>query len=98
MSSGWIDYIQEENRMLKERLGALGRYYADYDRLMCHWKCALPLPIFDLSCRKFNETTREVRTPSRWQVKQPIYALSIGRWKHYESHLDVLKQALGSLA
>jgi tetratricopeptide (TPR) repeat protein len=105
-------------------LGTLGRYYADYDRLMRHWKAALPLQIFDLqyeelvsdtracigrlldyceleweeSCMKFHETRRGVRTPSRWQVRQPIYGHSVHRWRNYEHHLQPLKEALGALA
>ena len=30
---------------------------------------------------------RNVMTPSVWQVRQPIYTASIGRWKHYEPWL-----------
>ena len=35
-----------------------------------------------------------MQTPSRWQVKQPIYTRSIGRWKHYQEHLAPLLQVL----
>ena len=35
----------------------------------------------------FAETERRVTTPSSWQVRQPLYATSSGRWKNYESHL-----------
>jgi hypothetical protein len=36
-----------------------------------------------------------VRTASFWQVRQPLYASSVGRWRHYEQHLEPLKAALG---
>lgn len=36
-----------------------------------------------------------VHTPSTWQARQPIYATSIGRWKHFEPWLGPL-QKLGS--
>lgn len=38
-------------------------------------------------CARFFETQRTVRTPSRWQVRQPLYSSSVGRWRHYETHL-----------
>jgi tetratricopeptide (TPR) repeat protein len=100
----------------------LGRYYADYDRLMKHWKSVLPIPILDLqyedlvndtesavrgllfhcglpweeACLKFYQTERGIRTPSRWQVRQPIYGNSVARWRHYEKHLEPLKRGLGA--
>lgn len=35
-----------------------------------------------------------VETASRWQVRQPIYKESIGRWRHYENHLAALREML----
>lgn len=49
---------------------------------------------WDDACLKFYETERAVRTPSRWQVRQPIYASSVGRWKRYEQYLGPLRDAL----
>jgi hypothetical protein len=46
-------------------------------------------------CLRFHENPRPVQTASRWQVRQPMYATSIGRWKHYDAHLGPLKEALG---
>lgn len=50
---------------------------------------------WDDACLRFNETERTVRTPSRWQVRQPIYSSSVERWKLYGDALDPLKAALG---
>ncbi len=44
---------------------------------------------------RFFATERTVRTASYWQVRQPIYASSVGRWKHYRKHLGPLFAALG---
>lgn len=33
---------------------------------------------------------RAVKTPSKWQVRQPIYATSVGRWRRYEQWLGPL--------
>jgi len=35
-----------------------------------------------------------VETASQWQVRQQIYGLSLERWRHYEKHLDPLKEML----
>ncbi len=50
---------------------------------------------WDSRCLAFHETDRQVRTASFWQVRQPLYASSVGRWRHYEKHLGPLKAALG---
>ena len=46
------------------------------------------------SCFTFYRTKRGLRSASAWQVRQPIYASSIGRWRHYEKHLLPLFSAL----
>ena len=53
----------------------------------------LDLP-WDERCLKFHQTRRQVTTPSRDQVRRPIYNSSIGRWKQYERHLSELLTAL----
>lgn len=50
---------------------------------------------WDPRCLAFHEHERQVRTASFWQVRQPLYASSVGRWRHYEKHLGPLKAALG---
>lgn len=50
---------------------------------------------WDDNCLKFFESERQVRTPSRWQVRQPIYSSSVNRWKRYEKYLGPLKAGLG---
>lgn len=48
------------------------------------------------SCLSFHETDRDIRTPSRWQVRRPIYRESVERWRNYAKHLGPLEQALGT--
>ena len=50
------------------------------------------------ACLDFHKTERLVKTPSRWQVRQPIYRSSIKQWKRYEQHLGPLFESLGDLA
>lgn len=46
-------------------------------------------------CLDFHRTQRPVFTASSWQVRQPIYHRSVGRWRHYERHLGPLFAVLG---
>jgi len=39
------------------------------------------------ACLDFHNNQRLVKTPSRWQVRQPIYSSSVKQWKRYEAHL-----------
>ena len=50
---------------------------------------------WDPACLDFHLQDRRVDTPSRWQVRQPLYDRSVGRWRRYEQHLGPLKLALG---
>jgi hypothetical protein len=97
-------------------LGDLGWYIAQHDRLMAHWKAALPNPILtvqlsdwvrdfdsmlgrvlahvglphDPSCARFYESEDRVRTVSRAQVRQPVNARGLGRWRAYADELAPL--------
>ena len=45
---------------------------------------------WDSRCLDFQRTERAVVTASKWQVRQPINAASIGRWRRYEKLIDPL--------
>lgn len=49
---------------------------------------------WDAACLDFHSTERSVRTPSRWQVRQPVYSRSSGRWRNYEAQLAPLLRVL----
>ena len=51
---------------------------------------------FEEQCLRFYETDRAVRTPSSEQVRKPIYTQGLEQWRHFEAHLDPLKEALGA--
>jgi hypothetical protein len=40
---------------------------------------------------------RSVKTLSLWQVRQPVYQSSKGKWRHYEEHLGPLIDSLGDI-
>ncbi|TNE33064.1 MAG: sulfotransferase family protein [Alphaproteobacteria bacterium] len=55
---------------------------------------AMGLP-FEQACLEFHKNDRAVRTASSEQVRQPINAKGVDRWRNFEPHLDMLKEALG---
>ena len=50
---------------------------------------------WDDKCLAFHELERPIQTASLWQVRQPIYTSSVGRWRQYEKYLGPLKESLG---
>jgi len=44
-------------------------------------------------CLNFHKNERAVQTPSRWQVRQPIYTKSVERWRAYADFLPDLETA-----
>ena len=49
--------------------------------------CGLP---WNEACLFPERNRRPVRTPSKWQARQPIYRHSVGRWRSYERWLGPL--------
>ena len=102
-------------------LEELGAYYAEYHRLMEHWRAVLPpgrlydvryenivadlggearkliahlgLP-WDPRCEDFHANRNPSMTGSAAQVRRPVYADSIGRWKAFEKELEPLRRTL----
>jgi Tfp pilus assembly protein PilF len=54
----------------------------------------LGLP-WDPACLQFHKAERTVLTASIWQVRQPLYSQSKGRWRNYERHLGPAREILG---
>ncbi|HEY1934530.1 MAG TPA: sulfotransferase [Acetobacteraceae bacterium] len=50
---------------------------------------------WDAACLRFHTTERPIRTASAAQVRQPIYATSVGRWR---AHGDLLRPLIDALA
>jgi Flp pilus assembly protein TadD len=50
--------------------------------------CDLP---WDDVCLRPESNPRAVRTPSKWQTRQPIYRTSVERWRRYEPWLGSLR-------
>ena len=101
--------------------GDLVFFYRQYERLMDHWRRALPADRFteveyetlvadreaetrrliafcglnwDDACLAPERNSRVVKTPSLWQVRQPVYNTSVERWRRYEPWLGELRELL----
>lgn len=48
------------------------------------------------NCLRFHESRRTVRTASYQQIRRPLYTASVGRWRHYDTHLGGLLRELGA--
>jgi len=71
----------------------------DYDQLVTRPRESmedlmdfLGLDWSDASSDEALQPTRRIRTASNWQVRQPIYASSIGRWKHYPGLMQTFSE------
>lgn len=53
--------------------------------------CGLP---WDDACLRFQDNARAVHTPSKWQVRQPMYRSSVEKWRRFERHLARIAQRI----
>lgn len=53
--------------------------------------CGLP---WDDRCLRFHENQQASMTASALQVRQPVYASSVGKWRHFERQLAPLRRRL----
>ncbi|MPY69009.1 MAG: tetratricopeptide repeat protein [Alphaproteobacteria bacterium] len=114
----WMENFSPDQHYATD-FGDLAFFHAQYERLMAHWREALPLRMIEVQyedtvadlegqarrliaflgapwddrCLDFHSHARAVQTPSRWQVRQPIYSRSVGRWKAYAAQLPELDAA-----
>jgi tetratricopeptide (TPR) repeat protein len=75
-------------------------YTVQYEELVEHPEkvtrsllSAISLP-WDPACLEPHKHTASIATASLWQARQPIYTSAVGRWHHYSSRLDALRDAL----
>jgi tetratricopeptide (TPR) repeat protein len=75
----------------------------DYDALVREPKAAVEKLLtfcgldWDENCLSLQGAGIAVKTASVWQVRQPLYRSSSGRWRHYARQLAPLKAYLGDL-
>ncbi|MEM7661454.1 MAG: sulfotransferase [Pseudomonadota bacterium] len=66
----------------------------DVETQACNLLQFLDLP-WDDRVLLFHENDRAVQTPSRWQVRQPVYSSSKAKWRNYESLIEPLAEQAG---
>ena len=49
---------------------------------------------WDPACLRHEANPNAVHTASKWQVRQPVYRTSVGRWRRYEPWLGELRELL----
>lgn len=52
---------------------------------------------WDENCLAFHKLDNAVKTASVWQVREPLYTRSSGRWRHYQRQLAPLRAYLADL-
>lgn len=52
---------------------------------------------WDDACLSFHRTKNVVKTESVWQVRQPLYQRSSGRWRNYAKHLEPVRSYLAEV-
>ncbi|MBS0642263.1 MAG: sulfotransferase, partial [Proteobacteria bacterium] len=72
---------------------ALDDWVRDFDATLARVLAHLDLPP-DPACARFYENDRDVRTASRAQVRQPVNANGLGRWRAFEAELAPMIQEL----
>jgi hypothetical protein len=78
----------------------LDDWVTDFDATLRRVLAHLDLP-YDPACERFYESGRVVRTVSRTQVREPVNARGLGRWKPFAAELRPLiaeLEAAGMLA
>ena len=65
----------------------------DQERVSRELVAALDLE-WDPACLGFHRADRVVATASHAQVRQPMYARSVGRYRRYAGHLETLRSAI----
>ncbi|WP_167547201.1 tetratricopeptide repeat-containing sulfotransferase family protein [Stieleria maiorica] len=90
-----VVYHRNYRRMMAhwERVLPIKIHTSDYESLVAQPEtqarqmirhCGLP---WDDACLQFHSNDRAVHTPSKWQVRQPMYRSSVEKWRRFEKHL-----------
>ncbi|PAY20393.1 hypothetical protein CKO51_06025 [Rhodopirellula sp. SM50] len=51
---------------------------------------------WDDACLQFHSNDRAVHTPSKWQVRQPMYRSSVEKWRRFEKHLAPIAEKVSA--
>lgn len=91
-------YYDQQGRLLAHWQSILGDdlYVVEYEKLITDPKptVAALLQFLGVSwhddCLNFHTLKNTVKTASVWQIRQPLYTTSVGRWRNYEARIRPL--------
>ena len=97
-----VDYHLNHRRMMAhwQRVLPISIHTVDYEAMVeypeTHSRalvehCGLE---WDERCLDFHNNRRAVHTPSKWQVRQPMYKTSVEKWRRYEQQLQPVAEQL----
>ncbi len=97
-------YYKQSTRLVSHWKSMFGEniHEVNYDELVKNPQTVIEdmLEFCDLEwsedCLEFHKLDNVVKTASVWQVREPLYQKSSGRWRNFETHLSELQQALKS--
>jgi tetratricopeptide (TPR) repeat protein len=92
-----LHFYKQQEKLMNHWVALFGNdiFPFDYDKLILEPENNIKklLSFVDLpwedNCLYFHKTTNQVKTASVWQVRQPLYKGSSGRWKNYQQHLKL---------
>ena len=92
-----LHFYKQQERLMNHWAALFGDdiFPFDYDELIREpeSKISQLLDFVDLpwedNCLNFHKSKNQVKTASVWQVRQPLYKGSSGRWKNYQQHLKL---------
>ena len=91
-----VAYYREYRRLMDRWRLELELIEVDYEELVADKEavtrrivaaCGLP---WDDACLDHGSRAGAIRTPSKWQARQPVYSGSVGRWRRFEPWLGEL--------
>ena len=90
-----VHYYRQQERLMEHWKFLFGEdiYELNYDKLVDSPEEQIQLLLNNLElkweddCVDFHKVENQVKTASVWQVRQPLYKRSSGRWKNYQSQL-----------
>ena len=99
-----VDYHRNYRRLMAhwQRVLPIKIHTNDYESLVVdpevHTRAMIQHCGLDWSndCLRFQSNNRAVHTPSKWQVRQPMYRSSVEKWKRFEKHLAPIAERIAA--
>lgn len=99
------EYHAQYRRLMKhwESVLPMRIHTVDYESLVTNPEPNIRLLLghiglpWDARCLEFKKNGRSVHTPSKWQVRQPLYSSSIEKWRRFEPQLAPFAERINAV-